>query len=136
MLPAGDGSFFSLRELPLLRLLGKRIVFVLHGTDARPPYMDGADMAASAHRSISDCAALTALKKKKIRRIEQHADVVLCHPLYSHFLERPYVRALSIGMPLLASTLKPARYSVEVLRQFFQGQARDGEGNRTHYAAP
>lgn len=95
-------SFFSLRELPLLRLLGKRIVFVLHGTDARPPYMDGADMAASAHRSISDCAALTALKKKKIRRIEQHADVVLCHPLYSHFLERPYVRALSIGMPLLA----------------------------------
>jgi glycosyltransferase involved in cell wall biosynthesis len=95
-------TFFRLHELPLLRLLGKRIVVVFHGSDARPPYMDGADMAASANRSIADCAVLAAQKRARIRRIEQQADVVICHPLYSHFLERPYVRSLSIGLPLLA----------------------------------
>ena len=37
-------SFLQLQDLRLLRWLGKRVVFVFTGSDARPPYIDGADM--------------------------------------------------------------------------------------------
>jgi hypothetical protein len=92
-------SFFGLRELPILRFLGKRLVFVFHGSDVRPPYMDGQDMSVGGGMSIADCAALAIRKKHQIRWIERYASVVISHPLYSHFLERPYVRALALGMP-------------------------------------
>src|SRR6185436_9736795 len=34
-------TFFRFRELPLLQLLGKRIIYVFHGSDSRAPYLDG-----------------------------------------------------------------------------------------------
>ena len=35
-------SFCAYLELPLLKLLRKRVVYVFHGSDSRPPYLDGA----------------------------------------------------------------------------------------------
>jgi hypothetical protein len=92
-------SFFGLREVPLLHRLGKRLVFVFHGSDARPPYMDGADMSEAAGLSIADCANLAARKRRDIGKIERYANLVICHPLYGHFFQRPYVRWSAIGMP-------------------------------------
>ena len=92
-------SFFGLHDLWLLRRLGKRVFFVFHGTDARPPYMDGQDMSPAAGLSSAECAALAAHKKRQIRTIERHATMVISHPLYSQFQERRYVRALALGMP-------------------------------------
>jgi hypothetical protein len=92
-------SFVRLRELPLLRLLGKRIVFVFNGSDARPPYIDGADMDPALGRTIADCARLAARKKADIRRIERWADVVVSHALYLHLFERPAVGFQVIGLP-------------------------------------
>jgi hypothetical protein len=104
-------SLFGLRELPLLRRLGKRVVFVFHGSDARPPYLDGSDMHESEGLTIAECVALAARKKRELRWIERYADVVICHPLYAHFLERPYVRWSALGMPyeLAAGSTPEAR---------------------------
>ena len=87
------------RELPLLRFLRKRIVFVFNGSDARPSYVDGADMAQSLARSIDDCIRMTRDKKARIRRIERYADAIVSQPAFSHFFERPVVDFFRMGIP-------------------------------------
>jgi glycosyltransferase involved in cell wall biosynthesis len=87
------------RELPLLRALGKRIVFVFNGSDARPPYVDGADMASSRGMSIRECIALARRKKERIRRIERYAHAVVSQPAFSLLFERPVVDFFRIGVP-------------------------------------
>lgn len=94
-------SFFRLRDLRILKILGKRIIMVFHGSDLRPPYMDGPTMGEGSGRSIAECAAIAVRSKQRVRHLERYADTVISHPLYSHYLERPYVRALAIGVPLL-----------------------------------
>ena len=115
VLGAGS-SFFAFRELPLLRLLGKKVVYTLHGTDARPPYIDGffdpvqyglaslegatqqdrPQMLAQAH------AVVTRKRAQAVQRIERYASFVLCAPGYSHFLSRPYVNFYAVGLPTVA----------------------------------
>jgi hypothetical protein len=110
ILGAGS-SFFALRELALLRLLGKRVIYTLHGTDARPPYIDGFfpplrealnghwEDQAKADRILDDLASETARRISFIRRLERYADVVICGPSYGHFLSRPFVNFYAIGLP-------------------------------------
>lgn len=96
----GFGStFFWLRELRLLRLLGKTIVFVFNGSDARPPYIDGALMDPALGRSIDSCVDLTARRRREIHRIERSAHLVVSHALYLHFFERPAAGFQVLGLP-------------------------------------
>jgi len=111
-------SFFGMRELPLLRFLGKTVIYTLHGTDARPPYIDGffdpvhyglhtpplptdtaedprrrADRLAEAH------AVATMRRLKLVQQAEHHANFVLCAPSYAQFLSKPFVNFYAIGLP-------------------------------------
>lgn len=86
-------------ELPLLRLLGKRIIGVFHGSDSRPPYLDGSLMAADRGRTVQDCIALAAKTKRRVAVIDRYADWVIDHPLTAHFHERPCVEWLALGIP-------------------------------------
>jgi hypothetical protein len=92
-------TFLGTRELPLLRRLGKRVIFVFHGSDARPPYIDGVRMAPDRAMPILDCIALTRKMKASIGRIERGSDVVVAQPAFSHFFERPVVNFFAIGVP-------------------------------------
>ena len=92
-------TFLRLRDLALLRRLGKRVVLVFHGSDARPPYVDGADMDPATGRSIADCAALARTKKGDIELLERSAHVVVAFPLYGHFFSRPIVGFHDVGIP-------------------------------------
>lgn len=85
-------------ELPLLRLIGKHMIFVFNGSDARPSYVDGADMAASLNRTTDDCIRMTRRKKSRIRRIEHYADAIVSQPAFSHFFERPVVDFFKMGV--------------------------------------
>jgi hypothetical protein len=87
------------RELPLLRLLRRPMVFVFNGSDARPPYVDGAIMAKNAGRTIQDCIRLTARAKSRIKRIERHASAIVSQPAFSHFFERPVADFFRMGVP-------------------------------------
>jgi hypothetical protein len=104
-------TFFRGRELALLRFLGKRLVVVYNGTDARPPYIDGVDMAAIGSVSVSEIVRLAKRKKALIRRFEKHAHAVVSQPAFSHFFERPVVDWFKVGQPWTpavdARTLRP-----------------------------
>jgi len=92
-------TFFAFRELPLLRLLGKRVVFCFHGSDARPPYLDGSLMGPTRGMSIAACVAETRRTRQAVERIERHADAVVSHAPYAHFQRRPFVSFLALGIP-------------------------------------
>lgn len=92
-------TYLGGRELPILRLLRKKIIFVFHGSDARPPYIDGVRMAADRSMAIPDCLALARRTKARIRRIERYADAVVAQPAFAHFFERPVVNFFAIGVP-------------------------------------
>lgn len=94
-------------ELPLLRLFRKRLIFTFNGTDARPPYIDGADMAASRHTTVDECIRIAVRKKALIRRVEHYADAIVCLSTASHFFERPIVDHLRIGVPSMPA--KPSQ---------------------------
>ena len=97
-------SFFRLRSLPILRWFGKKVIFVFNGSDARPSYIDGADMDPARGLSIDGCIQLARAKKVQIARIERWSTVVVSHALYLHLFERPAAgfQVLGLAQPLLA----------------------------------
>lgn len=96
-------SIFGLRELPLLRRLGKRIVFVFHGSDARAPFIDGALLAPGRRPAVEGVIAQTKLRKSRLSRIERHAHAVIAQPAFSHLFSRPVVDWFVVGMPWRAA---------------------------------
>jgi hypothetical protein len=114
----GFGStFFGYRELPLLKLFGKRVVYIFHGSDSRPPYLDGAQT--DPHGVVDGDALVesTRRKKRRMRTIDRWADVVVDNPLSAHLHERPLVSFLAIGIPrmTLPTTEPPVHQVVRVL---------------------
>lgn len=97
-------SFFEQRELPVLRRLGKRVVHVFHGSDSRPPYLDGSLMDG---RDARECVALTRAVKKRLRAIERSVDLVVSNPLSSQLHERPFVSFLALGVPRRCGAAPP-----------------------------
>lgn len=117
-------SFFRFRELPLLKLLGKTVIYNFHGTDGRCGFMDGfaEDMflpegmregtgyigplrdsdsdEVKAHK-VAAYAAITALRKKNIDYIDRYADVIINSPSHGQHHTRPFVQRLIIGMPYM-----------------------------------
>lgn len=88
-------SFFHYLELPVLKALNKRIIYVFHGSDSRPPYMDG-------FTTFPNPAALklsTDKIKRFVTRVEKYADVVIVNPASAQFLSRPFINSMMIGVP-------------------------------------
>jgi hypothetical protein len=98
----GYGSSFlpGFHDLPVLKALNRRVIFTFHGSDARPPYLDGTDMAPSRGLTVDGCIRLAERKKRRLRRMERWADVLISHPPYAQFNELPFVTCLSIGNPI------------------------------------
>jgi glycosyltransferase involved in cell wall biosynthesis len=94
-----NSTFFGYRELPLLKVLNKRIVYVYNGSDSRPPYLDGSVMALDRGLTIEQCIAQTRAKKATVRTIERYADAIVANPLSGHLHEKPFVSFLLTGIP-------------------------------------
>ena len=93
---AGD-SFLGLRDLALLRRLGKTVLVVFFGSDSRPSYLNGAEVALDG--SGSRLAAETAAKRRMVERIERDAGAIVCHVMSSQLHSRRAVAFLAIGIP-------------------------------------
>lgn len=109
----GGSSFFRFLELPVLRLVGRRVVYVLHGTDARPAYLDGAfyqerhaatrieslDPPELDDELVDAYVAATRSRKRDLRWIQRYAEVIVCGPGFAQLVERPYINFAAIGIP-------------------------------------
>lgn len=94
----GFGScFFTPRELWFFRLLGRRTIHVFHGSDNRPPYLDGArseDSSPAGQAAVAEC---TQVLRARVRAIERWGGPVVTLAQTAHFHSRPV-------LDLLAST--------------------------------
>jgi hypothetical protein len=107
-----DTSFLRQRELPLLKLLRKRVIYIFCGSDDRPTYLDGGLMAKEQNASLDACVASVRAKKRLIRRVERYADVVITNPSHGLLHERPFVSFPVVGIPrVVAPEQSPRRRS-------------------------
>lgn len=96
-------SFFRCRELPLLRLFRKRLIFVLNGSDSRPAWMSGLYTLGPDAPCVDAIVRETRRQLAILGRIERYADEIVCHPLSAQFLQRPFVNHLQIGHPFASA---------------------------------
>jgi glycosyltransferase involved in cell wall biosynthesis len=92
-------SFVSLYELAILKFIGKKVIYVFHGDDSRPPYLSGVQTRSDTESEIERCIKLTESKKKIVKQIEQYADVIISNPLSSQLHEKPFISFGMIGIP-------------------------------------
>ena len=105
---SSDTTFARYLDLPILRLMGKRLIFVFSGSDHRPPYMDGVAVTSLDDETVARLGTMAGQVKAKLRRIERQADVVVGHHLSAHFHERRIVPFLLLGIPFATETSDPA----------------------------
>lgn len=84
--------------MPILKFLGKKLLFVYVGSDARPPYLDGIyDFDCQNQADMKKLIKMTEEQKKQIRHIEKYADYIInCLP-QAHFSSRPFISFHSLG---------------------------------------
>lgn len=96
-------------DLLLLRLLGKKIIVnVGHGSDSRPPLLDGSRLDVDSLKFVTFVSLVFAgmVQKLRLRRIEKLAHVVIGAPNYSfHALKRPFVNTFVFGLPMTLESL-------------------------------
>lgn len=105
-------------ELYILKKLKKKIIFNIgHGSEARPPYIDGSYLSQDGKLpSIGSIIKMTKRIRKRIKIIEKYADAIIAFPYTSHFLEKKFVNRFNIGLhPLIVEELE--KISNEVRRQ-------------------
>lgn len=89
-------------DLPILRLVGKEVIFVFLGSDHRPPYLNGKLVARHADPARSGLDRLVAHTRETVRtvaRIERHAQFVVGMSGSAHFHRRPFIHFLAMGIP-------------------------------------
>lgn len=103
----------SRAELRLLRFLGRKIVFIYTGSDARPPFMDGGWFPGAPDDPLPQAAQLAGLAKRTKRRIrlqESHAHYTVNSPATAHFHERPFINWFAMGIPKRPPVLPGSRW--------------------------
>ena len=99
----GNGMFFHNRHLRkieeveffILKMFRKKMVMWLCGSDARPPYCDGANY----FSDIGKVYSVTREKASRIKMLEKYMDVIDYSPS-SHFHTKPYLIFNCIGIPV------------------------------------
>lgn len=89
-------------DLPILKLFGKTVIVNLgHGSEIRPPYLNGA-ITKTIHKTltIDGLYNLTKIKKHKASYIEKYADYIIGAPYSSsQFLSKRFINWFALGIP-------------------------------------
>ncbi len=93
-------------DLAILKWLSKRVIVNMgHGSEGRPPYLNG-----SLRRSDGSWGKLARLRKqtksiaRRAKRIERYASLVVASPYTSQFLTLPAIDFFAIGQPVKPPT--------------------------------
>lgn len=97
----GKSFFPNGIDLRILRRMGKVIIVnVGHGSDARPPYIDGGRQSRCGRwPDLELVHNLSRGMRRRLLNIEEYAHHIIAAPLSSQFLTRPCVNWFSIGLP-------------------------------------
>lgn len=90
-------------DLFLLRVLRKKVIANLaHGSEARPPYINGASQSkVGVHPCTKKIFALTKKVKARVSRNEAWASIVIGAPLStSHFCCKKFINFYALGIPI------------------------------------
>ena len=90
-------NFIGFLDLFILRFLGKKIIYQMHGCDSRAPYIDGAYNEADLLPD-SSLYRLTRIKKFILKITETFANVVVNVPPQAHLCEKEYINWLYVGL--------------------------------------
>ena len=96
---AYGSSLLHLADLPLLKRLGKKLVFVFHGTDSRPPYLNGKKVRSAGEHPGPYLAREARSIKRSVAWINRYADAIIDNPLSGHFHLRPFVNWFEVLIP-------------------------------------
>jgi len=118
----GFGNSLLSRNIDLifLKLLGKKVISNLsHGSDSRPPYIDGAYQSkdGSLQLSTDQLIALSRFKLKTMALIEEYSDVVFGSPFSTtQFSRRKLINSFAIGLPMVSLNASDSITDYSVLR--------------------
>jgi hypothetical protein len=90
-------------DLPLLRFLGKTVISNLgHGSEARPPYIDGTYQSMDGTQQPSSEKLFDASKQiaRKVQTVQRWSRLTIGTPYnFSQFSQRPFINLFAIGLP-------------------------------------
>jgi glycosyltransferase involved in cell wall biosynthesis len=90
-------AFFRFYDLPILKFFNKKIIYIFHGSDSRPPYLDGTLI--NNDISTQTLFKLTLARKKTLKVIEKYADAMIDSPPQCHLHEKRIISSSNIGIP-------------------------------------
>ena len=101
---SGFSSFFRFIELPLLKLLRKKVIVVYVGSDSRPPIISGKHLDdSSGFVSPEQTHKETLQIVQGIKRVETNADYILSHTASAQFFTKAFIRVNAVGTPMTSS---------------------------------
>jgi hypothetical protein len=98
-------TFFNYKELPILKLFGKKVIHVFHGGDTRPPYICGSFVLTFAEWNTERWIEYTRQRKQALKTIERYSDVLLGLPAFSQLSEKPCISVLRVGLPIVPNEI-------------------------------
>lgn len=94
-------------DIPILKLCGKKIIMnMAHGSESRPPYIDGAYQSpdGKAKPTAREMWSLTRSHATRMAFLEDYADCIIGAPFSStHFSRKKSINTFSIGIPYLST---------------------------------
>jgi hypothetical protein len=96
---ASNSTFFFFLDLPVLKLFGKKVIYVFHGSEARPVYLNGYVIKNDKLSSIIIGIIIARLQKIMISIIDRFADYIINIPPQAYFQSRPFISWWMIGVP-------------------------------------
>lgn len=96
---ASNSTFFFFLDLPILKLFRKKVIYVFHGSEARPVYLNGYVIKNDRRFSIITGIIVARLQKIMISVIDKLADHIINIPPQAHFHSRSFISWWMIGVP-------------------------------------
>lgn len=101
-----NSTFLFYLELPVAKIFGKKVIYIFHGSDSRPIYLNGSIMGQDGKVLINKCIILTKIQKLILRIIEKYAFAIINYPPQAYFHKQEFIKGLVIGFPYENSHIK------------------------------
>jgi len=109
----GTTLFNNSFELAIYRFFRIRTIFVFHGSEIRPVYLNGKEFPLEINaKSLMDAAEIVRFQGKLAARAEKYADAVVAWAGITHFFSKPLFLHEVIGFPIQIPKTETTPHSV------------------------